>query len=87
MCLEFAYTVHGLHVCIRVCSCRQVPWSALGRQPVVVELDRIYVLLRPKARTSATGEACMVRGTAGPMGLQRGRRAVQFRVAARACSG
>lgn len=34
-----------------VASCRvRIPWKALGKEPVVVQIDRIYVLVRRPAR-------------------------------------
>ena len=32
----------------RQCDNRQVPWASLGRAPVLVELDRLYLLAGPK---------------------------------------
>ena len=34
----------------------QVPWASLGRSPVLVELDRLYLLAGPKADQTATQE-------------------------------
>ena len=31
-----------------VCPLIQIPWAKLGREPVVVEIDRLYILAGPK---------------------------------------
>jgi hypothetical protein len=33
----------------------QVPWSRLGQEPVVVELDRIFVLAEPSTNVQGSG--------------------------------
>lgn len=33
---------------LRATSCAQIPWAKLGREPVVVEFDRLYILACPR---------------------------------------
>lgn len=40
------HSTHHLHLC---CDGAQVPWARLGREPVVVEFDRLYILVGPRA--------------------------------------
>lgn len=56
-------TVHA--VCARIVHARtgvllQVPWSRLGKEPVVVEFDRLYILAGPRSEEA---------GSTGTVGL------------------